>query len=85
MTITCALIQMLEKFSEKTDQARIIANARLTELIMSDGVRTRCIYEKGGASLKEFGLVFFASRGFGVAFMNNSFSPCSVLTFCISP
>ena len=29
---------------------------------MSNGARTDCIHEKGGASLKEFGHVFLASE-----------------------
>ena len=55
MTVTyCALVHMLEKFPEETDKARIMAKARLTELFVSGGKRTRCICEKGGASLKEY-------------------------------
>merc|ERR1719383_79528 len=72
MTITYALIQMVEKIAEKSDKARIITKARVTELIMSDGACTGCVYEKGGASFKEFGPVIFASGGFGADFTNNS-------------
>ena len=61
MTFTCALIQMVEKIAEKTEKAKIITKARVTELIMSDGACTGCIYEKGCANFKEFGPVIFAS------------------------
>ena len=63
MTITCALIQMVEKIAEKTDKARMITKARVTELIMSGGACTGRIYEKGGAIFKEFGPVIFNSGG----------------------
>merc|ERR1712136_677436 len=72
MTITYALIQMVEKIAEKTDKAKIITKARVTELIMSDGACTGCVYEKGGAIFKEFGPVIFASGGFGADFTNDS-------------
>ena len=72
MTITCALIQMVEKIAEKTEKAKIITKARVTELIVSDGACTGCIYEKGCANFKEFGPVIFASGGFGADFTNNS-------------
>ena len=61
MTITCALLQMVEKIAVRSDKARII----------TDGACTGCIYEKG-ADLKEFGPVIFASGGFGADFTNNS-------------
>ena len=66
MTITYALIQMVEKAAGKTGKARV------TELIVSGGACTGCIYEKGGAIFKEFGLVIFASGGFSSDFTNNS-------------
>ena len=37
MTITYALIQLVEKIAEETDKAKIITKARVTELITSDG------------------------------------------------
>ena len=36
-TITYALIQMVEKIAGKSDKARMITKARVTELIMSGG------------------------------------------------
>eukprot|EP00450_Noctiluca_scintillans_P010497 CAMPEP_0194505320 /NCGR_PEP_ID=MMETSP0253-20130528/31570_1 /TAXON_ID=2966 /ORGANISM="Noctiluca scintillans" /LENGTH=63 /DNA_ID=CAMNT_0039347845 /DNA_START=1 /DNA_END=188 /DNA_ORIENTATION=- len=63
MTITYALIQMVEKIAEKSDKAKIITKARVTELIMTGGACTGCVYEKGGGSFKEFGPVIFASGG----------------------
>ena len=62
MTITCALIQMVEKMAEKTGKAKISTKARVTELIMSDGACTGCIYEMGGATFKEFGPRDFQQR-----------------------
>ena len=64
MTITCALILMVEKAAGKTGKARIITKARVTELIVSGGACTGRIYEKGGAMFKVFGPVIFASGGF---------------------
>ena len=61
MTITFSLIQMVEKIAEKSDKARINTKAQVTELIMSGGVCTGCIYEKGGTIFKEFDPVFFTS------------------------
>ena len=72
MTITHALIQMVEKIAEKSDKAKIITKARATELIMSGGACTGCVHEKGGASFKEFGPVILASGGFGADFTQNS-------------
>ena len=37
MTITYALIQMLEKVEETTDKARIITKAKVFELLMNNG------------------------------------------------
>merc|ERR1711966_636294 len=37
MTITYALIQMLEKISEKTDRARIVTKAKVHKLTMKNG------------------------------------------------
>jgi len=52
MTITYALIQMLEKVAEskKYDKARIITKARVVQLLMNkQGACVGCMYEKGGA------------------------------------
>ena len=35
VTLTYALIQMVKKIAEKSDKARMITKARVTELIMS--------------------------------------------------
>merc|ERR1712039_686095 len=48
MTITYALIQMLEKVAEKTDRARIITKAEVFDLIMRDSNCVGCLYRKGG-------------------------------------
>ena len=72
MTITYTLIQMVEKIAEKYDKSTIITKARVTELIMSVGTCTKCIYEKVGISFNEFGTVIFTSGRFGVDFAQNS-------------
>ena len=40
MTITCVVIQMVEKFSQKSDKAGIITKACVTELFTKDGAWT---------------------------------------------
>ena len=64
MTITCALIQTVEKIARETGKARMITKARVTELIMSGGACTGRIYEKGGAIFKEFGPVIAEGQNF---------------------
>jgi len=72
MTITYALIQMLEKIAEKTDRARIITKAEVFNLIMNGPAVVGCEYRKAGKVSKEFGPVVFASGGFGADFGNDS-------------
>merc|ERR1712137_474651 len=72
MTITYALIQMLEKVAEKTDRARIITKAEVFKLIMNGSAVVGCEYRKGGVVSKEFGPVIFASGGFGADFGQDS-------------
>jgi len=73
MTITYALIQMVEKVAERTDKARIITKARVTKLTMN-GKHTciGCTYEKGGQEFQEFGPVILCSGGFGADFTQES-------------
>jgi len=73
MTITYALIQMVEKISEMTDKARIITKARATELLLgSAGEVVGLKYEKGGQSFKEDGPVILCTGGFGADFSSDS-------------
>merc|ERR1712113_540394 len=72
MTITYALIQMLEKIAEKTDRARIITKAEVCKLITNGNAVVGCDYRKAGNVLKEFGPVIFASGGFGADFGQDS-------------
>merc|ERR1719328_226993 len=74
MTITYALIQMLEKVAEKTDRARIICKARAHTLLMNEekGACIGLVYEKGGKDEQEFGPVILASGGFGADFTADS-------------
>merc|ERR1719229_1915958 len=62
MTITYALIQMVEKVAEKTDKARIITKARVTQLLCDSGRCVGCVYRKAGTVTKAFGPVIFCSR-----------------------
>merc|ERR1712070_510582 len=72
MTITYALIQMLEKISEKTDRGRIITKACVNKLICNGPAVVGCEYAKGGQQYKEYGPVIFASGGFGADFGQDS-------------
>merc|ERR1719393_1058021 len=69
MTITYALIQMVEKIAETTDKARIITKARATKLLQNQGGDVvGLIYEKGGQEFQEHGPVILCSGGFGADF-----------------
>merc|ERR1712190_623425 len=57
MTITYALIQMVEKVSETTDLARIVTKAKVVRLLESDKRVVGCVYEKGGQEFREMGPV----------------------------
>merc|ERR1712194_523535 len=73
MTITYALIQMVEKVAEKSDKAKIITKARAHKLMTnSSGAVTGLMYEKGGEQLQEYGPVILCSGGFGADFTQNS-------------
>ncbi|CAK9029256.1 unnamed protein product [Durusdinium trenchii] len=72
MTITYALIQMLEKVAEKTDLAKIITKAKVFKLVTEGNTCVGCVYEKGGQNFQEFGPVILASGGFGADFTSNS-------------
>eukprot|EP00930_Biecheleria_cincta_P064047 TRINITY_DN495_c0_g1_i3.p1 TRINITY_DN495_c0_g1~~TRINITY_DN495_c0_g1_i3.p1 ORF type:complete len:329 (-),score=87.61 TRINITY_DN495_c0_g1_i3:1626-2612(-) len=72
MTITYALIQMLEKVAEKTDRARIVTKAEVFKLIQNGRAVVGCEYRKAGKVIKEFGPMIFASGGFGADFGSDS-------------
>merc|ERR1719191_973727 len=65
MTITYALIQMLEKVAEKNPtMARIVTKAHVKKLLThSSGACIGCVYEKGGELFQEHGPVILASGG----------------------
>lgn len=65
MTITYALIQMVEKISEISNRAQIITKASVSKLIARDGAVLGCQYSKGGRSNKEYGPVVLATGGYG--------------------
>jgi flavocytochrome c len=73
MTITYALIQMLEKIAENTDRAKIICKAKATKYLTNS--RGECVgveYEIGGKKLQEHGPVIVCTGGFGADFTENS-------------
>merc|ERR1712232_939092 len=73
MTITYALIQMMEKVGEKRpDMARIVTKACANKLLLINGACVGLVYIKGGLETKEYGPVIFASGGFGADFTQNS-------------
>jgi len=73
MTITYALIQMVEKVAEKTDKARIVTKACAKKLLTnSSGACVGLVYEKGGLDFQEHGPVILASGGFGADFTQQS-------------
>merc|ERR1719330_2068319 len=73
MTITYALIQMVEKVAERSDKARIITKARAHKLLTnSAGACVGLTYEKGGVRFQEHGPVILCSGGFGADFTQDS-------------
>merc|ERR1719229_1834787 len=73
MTITYALIQMVEKIAEKDSHiARIITKARATKLLYEKDICLGLIYEKGGQNFQEYGPVILCTGGFGADFTQNS-------------
>ncbi|CAE7892623.1 osm1, partial [Symbiodinium microadriaticum] len=68
MTITYALIQMLEKVAEKTNRARIITKAEVFKLLQNGSAVVGCEYKRAGKVVKEFGPMVLASGGFGADF-----------------
>jgi len=73
MTITYALIQMVEKVAERTDKARIVTKARAKQLLINKtNACVGLVYEKGGADFQEHGPVILATGGFGADFTQNS-------------
>merc|ERR1711933_200238 len=69
MTITYALIQMVEKIAETTDKARIITKAKGTKLLQNDAKSVvGLVYEKGGNDVTQKGPVILCSGGFGADF-----------------
>jgi len=72
MTITYALIQMVEKVAETSDRARILTKSRAVELCIKDGQCVGLVYEKSGDKYTENGPVILCSGGFGADFTANS-------------
>jgi len=73
MTITYALIQMVEKVAERTDRARIVTKACAKQLLMEkNGACVGLVYDKGGMDFQEHGPVILATGGFGADFTQQS-------------
>ena len=75
MTITYALIQMLEKVAEKTNRARIITKAEVFKLLQNGSAVVGCEYKKAGKVVKEFGPMVLASGGFGADSLLATYRP----------
>ena len=73
MTITYALIQVVENIAKKTDLARILTKSR-ARILWSNHQNhvVGIIYETAGQQFLEHGLVIHASGGFGADFGNDS-------------
>jgi succinate dehydrogenase/fumarate reductase flavoprotein subunit len=74
MTITYALIQMVEKISECNPHiARIVTKAKAKRFLQNlKGDVVGCVYEKGGVEYQEHGPVIIATGGFGADFSADS-------------
>jgi len=72
MTITYALIQMVEKIAESSEIAKVVTKARATKLLSEGGKCVGVEYEKGGEILKAMGPVVIATGGFGADFSQDS-------------
>merc|ERR1712014_335323 len=72
MTITYALIQMVEKIADTSDKARILTKARATQLLTDKSNVVGLIYEKGGMQFQEHGPVILCTGGFGADFTSDS-------------
>ncbi|CAK9034434.1 unnamed protein product [Durusdinium trenchii] len=72
MTITYALIQMVEKISERSDLARIINKAKVKTLLTKGDAVCGVSYEKKGKDFTEEGPVILATGGFGADFTEDS-------------
>jgi flavocytochrome c len=73
MTITYALIQMVEAIASTTDKARIITKAKATKLLQGpDKNVVGLVYEKGGLEFQEHGPVILCTGGFGADFTADS-------------
>eukprot|EP00398_MALV-I-01_sp_L67-1_P000021 gene22-655_t len=73
MTITYALIQMLENIEKNAPgRARIVCKARAHTLITEKCAVVGVTYERGGADFKEMGPVIVCTGGFGADFTQDS-------------
>ena len=72
MTITYALIQMVEKIAESGDLAKVVTKAKATKLLTQGNKVVGVEYQKGGQTLKEMGPVIIATGGFGADFSSDS-------------
>ncbi|CAE8636831.1 unnamed protein product [Polarella glacialis] len=72
MTITFAVLQMLEKIAEGSDRVRIVSGARVVRLLVEDGQCMGCVYQKDGQECEGHGPVVVATGGFGADFTETS-------------
>ncbi|CAG8542860.1 15818_t:CDS:10 [Funneliformis caledonium] len=73
MTITYALMELLEEIAEKQpNRARIVMKARVTKLIKEGEEVIGVEYEKDGQTFKELGPVILATGGYAADFTESS-------------
>merc|ERR1711972_696089 len=72
MTITYALIQMMEKIAERCDKSRIVTKANVVKLLTGGNACVGLVFTKGGKEFQEHGPVILCSGGFGADFTSDS-------------
>lgn len=73
MTITYAMIQMIESIAERSNVARILTKTRVVRLLVNDtGVCEGCMYERLGKESRAEGPVILCTGGFGADFSDGS-------------
>lgn len=73
MTITYAMMQMIESIAERSDVAQILTKAQVVRLLVNDtGVCEGCVYERLSTEYRAEGPVILCTGGFGADFRDGS-------------